>query len=129
MDTTAGIKERLKQFIETQKISIREFERTCDLGNSFVNNIGKTIGADKLEKILQSFPTLNKDWLLYGSGEMLSGNVYQSNQNGDNINGHNVSINSESSRLLSLLEAKDVQIAEKDKQIDRLLKMIESLNN
>ena len=67
-DTT--IKERLKEFVGSQRISIREFERRCDLGNSFVNHIGNTIGADKLERIVQEYPELNRTWLLTGEGTM-----------------------------------------------------------
>lgn len=65
------IKKRLKEFIGIQRISVREFERRCGLGNSFVNNIGSTIGADKLENIIQQFPRLNRSWLMFGEGEML----------------------------------------------------------
>lgn len=70
MEQTEGIKERLKKFADSQRISVREFERKCGFGNSFVNHIGQSIGVDKLEKILQAFPSLNKDWILYGYGEM-----------------------------------------------------------
>lgn len=71
METQETIKKRLKEFIGIQRISVREFERRCGLGNSFVNNIGSTIGADKLENIIQQFPSLNRTWLLSGEGEML----------------------------------------------------------
>jgi SOS-response transcriptional repressor LexA len=71
MGAKLTIKERLKEFIGYQRISVREFERRCDLTNSFVNNIGNTIGADKLENIIHSFPTLSRKWLLTGEGEML----------------------------------------------------------
>lgn len=70
MATDTTIKQRLKEFIGIQRISVREFERRCDLGNSFVNHIGSTIGADKMERILQQFPTLNRQWLLTGEGDM-----------------------------------------------------------
>lgn len=41
------------------------------MSNGFVNNISKGIGADKLQRILRSFPDLNQSWLLNGEGEML----------------------------------------------------------
>jgi hypothetical protein len=71
MDNTGSIKKRLKEFIGYQRISVREFERRCGLGNSFVNNVGNTIGADKLENIIQQFPWLNRSWLILGEGNML----------------------------------------------------------
>lgn len=70
MANETTIKQRLKEFIGIQRISVREFERRCDLSNSFVNNIGNTIGADKLEKIIQAFPSLNRQWLVSGEGDM-----------------------------------------------------------
>lgn len=71
MGNETTIKDRLKQFIGNQRISVREFERRCGLTNSFVNNIGATIGADKLEKIIQTFPQLDRTWLLTGEGSMI----------------------------------------------------------
>lgn len=72
MKTQGTIKSRLKEFVGNQRISIREFERRCNLGNSFVNHIGNSLGADKLERILQAFPNLNRSWLMWGEGNMLN---------------------------------------------------------
>lgn len=36
----------------------------------------KGIGVEKLENVLSAFPDLNRDWLLYGEGEMLKGKVH-----------------------------------------------------
>lgn len=109
MEQVKSISDRLKEFAKTQRISIREFERKCGLGNSFVNHIGQSLGVDKLENILQAFPTLNKDWILYGSGEMILNEVaedlkadFQSNFN----------------KVCSLIQ-------KKDEQIDRLLDLLE----
>ena len=109
MEQAKSISDRLKEFAKTQRISIREFERKCGLGNSFVNHIGQSLGVDKLENILQVFPTLNKDWILYGSGEMILNEVsedlkadFQSNFN----------------KVCSLIQ-------KKDEQIDRLLDLLE----
>lgn len=109
MEQVKSISDRLKEFAKTQRISIREFERKCGLGNSFVNHIGQSLGVDKLENILQVFPTLNKDWILYGSGEMILNEVaedlkadFQSNFN----------------KVCSLIQ-------KKDEQIDRLLDLLE----
>jgi len=66
------IQDRIRQFIEYKGISIREFERVCGLGNAFVRNIKKTISVDKVERILQAYPEINRDWLLAGKGGMLS---------------------------------------------------------
>ena len=65
------IKQRITRFIKTKRISQRRFEADAGLSNGFVNNIVKTIGADKMHKISIAYPELNTEWLLTGEGEML----------------------------------------------------------
>lgn len=65
------VKQRIISFIKYQKLSQRKFENSINVSNGFVNNISKSIGADKLQRILSIYPDLNPDWLLYGEGEML----------------------------------------------------------
>lgn len=70
METT--VKERLISFIKTKGISTREFQEQCGLSNAYVANLKRAPTADKIEKILRSFPELNVNWLLKGEGEMLN---------------------------------------------------------
>lgn len=65
------IKERLIHFIKYKGIPISRFEEICSLSNGYVSSIRKSLGIEKLENVLKSFPDLNRDWLLYGEGEML----------------------------------------------------------
>ena len=66
-----AVKERLLMFIKSTGYNISGFETLCGLSNSYVNNIGKSIGVDKLEQISSKFPGINKIWLLHGEGEMV----------------------------------------------------------
>lgn len=66
-----NVKSRLREFIETLGISISKFERSIGVSTGFVNNISKGIGAEKMQRISQIYPELNRVWLLYGEGEML----------------------------------------------------------
>lgn len=66
-----GIKERLLAYIEHKGVTRKYFEENSGLSNGYINNFKGNIGATKLECILQSNPDLNRDWLLYGEGEML----------------------------------------------------------
>jgi transcriptional regulator with XRE-family HTH domain len=109
MEQVKSISDRLKEFAKTQRISIREFERKCGLGNSFVNHIGQSLGVDKLENILQAFPTLNKDWILYGTGEMILNEVAEDLE---------ADFQSNFNKVCSLIQ-------KKDEQIDRLLDLLE----
>src|ERR1700741_4032174 len=71
METTL---QRLKKFIDFKDFNISSFERLVSFSNgSLASQIknNKTIGVDKLEKILKMFPDLSSEWLLTGRGEML----------------------------------------------------------
>lgn len=80
---------------------------------------GRDLSAAVIEKILNFYTDLNGEWLLTGVGNMLKNSIIQTNQNGDNINGHNVTVNkTEVVQLIELLK-------KKDEQIDRLLTLLE----
>lgn len=53
-------------------MSQKKFEIACGLANGYVNNIRKSITIEKLQKITQQFPELNKTWLLTGEGMMIN---------------------------------------------------------
>lgn len=66
-----SVKERLKKFIAHQNLSVVSFEKSIGAGNGYVYSISKSIGLDKLEKVIEYYPILNIVWLLTGKGEML----------------------------------------------------------
>jgi len=66
------IKERIKVFVDNQKISISQFEKNCNLSNGYVQSMRLGFGVTKLENVLKAYPNLSKEWLLYGNGEMLN---------------------------------------------------------
>ena len=65
------IKERTLEFIKCKKISVKEFENRCGLSNGYIGAMRKGFGTEKLNNVLTEFPELNRDWLLYGEGQML----------------------------------------------------------
>ena len=70
--------ERLKQYIDYKGIAISTFERSIGMSNaSFGKSLKNhgTIGANKLETILNVYPDLNPIWLLTGQGQMLKENI------------------------------------------------------
>lgn len=70
--------KRIKQFIDYKGLTIRGFEMTVGFSNgAFASQLknGKTIGVDKLENILNTYPEINANWLLTGNGKMLLGKV------------------------------------------------------
>lgn len=66
-----SIKNRTKEFIEHKGLTVSGFEEMCNLSNGYVSSMRKGYGRDKLNNVLNTFPDLNRDWLLYGEGEML----------------------------------------------------------
>lgn len=79
METT--VKQRLVQFIKFMHLTQKAFEERCGMSNGYVSNIRRGIGNEYLQSIAQQFPQLNREWLVYGEGEMLrpSDQVVQNN--------------------------------------------------
>lgn len=70
MDNT--IKDRTLEFIRYKGISMKAFETQCGLSSGYVTSMRKGYGSEKLNNVLTAFPELNRDWLLYGEGNMLA---------------------------------------------------------
>ena len=66
-----SVKQRLVQFIKIMHLTQREFENRCGMSNGYIANNRKSIGSSYLTSIDHHFPQLNRDWILYGEGEML----------------------------------------------------------
>ena len=67
-----SVKQRLMKFLRYKDISNSVFEKTCGMANGYVNNIRVGVSPKKLESILLNYPELNRDWLIYGEGNMLN---------------------------------------------------------
>lgn len=92
------VKERIIEFIKIQGLKVYEFEKRCGLSNGYVSSMRKSLGESKLNNVLKEFPRLNREWLLYGEGEMLKpdrrdlspnarlvGGVYSAGQKDDGV--------------------------------------------
>ena len=62
------IKERTIAFVKSKGITMKKFEQACGLSSGYVTSMRKGFGQEKLESVLNAFPELNRDWLLYGDG-------------------------------------------------------------
>jgi hypothetical protein len=66
--------ERIKEFLDRFDIDESIFNKKAGLGNGAVANNLKNKGkfSDKsLERILTSYPDIRKEWLYFGTGDML----------------------------------------------------------
>lgn len=66
-----SIKERTIMFVKHLGVSMKTFEEACSLSSGYVTSMRKGFGPDKLNNVLNAYPQLNRDWLLYGEGNML----------------------------------------------------------
>ena len=65
------IKSRTYLFVNHKGLTIKKFEELCGLSSGYVSSMRKGFGRGKLNNVLTVFPVLNREWLLYGEGEML----------------------------------------------------------
>ena len=63
-------KERLQEFLKTEGVSKSEFARIIGVSAAYVGSMRKSMPTEKLKRIFEHFPSLNRDWLMYGEGEM-----------------------------------------------------------
>ncbi len=69
-DTT--VKSRILKFLKHEGISKSEFARRMGLSVAYVGAMRKSMPEEKVRKMTKLFPHLNRDWLLYGEGDMLT---------------------------------------------------------
>ncbi|WP_289731271.1 hypothetical protein [uncultured Alistipes sp.] len=111
-----GVKERLDLIIKELGISGRTFSRECGFSESYFASINDGIGADKLNKILSTYPQFSAHWLITGDGEMLTGK--------DNTN----QIKSDmTQKFFDELEQRNNQFNELLEQNSRLISVIENM--
>ena len=115
------VKERTIQFIKYKGISMKSFEELCGLSTGYVTSMRKGYGSEKLNNVLIAFPDLNREWLLYGEGEMLKSKDDQSVKGGSG----NEEIEIEHVRLLPLFahggSLSDFTVSVKDSDCEKVV--------
>lgn len=131
------VKDRTIEFVKFKGITMKTFEQKCGLSTGYVTSMRKGFGSDKLSNVLIAFPELNRDWLLYGEGEMIKGSVSQTSHgdNSPNINGNGNHLEPTSSLLDKALDeisamrqALTDALAVNQRNTDRLLTIIENMS-
>lgn len=74
------VKERLLKFLKAERISKAEFARRMGVSEAYVSTMRKSLPEARVAKLRQLFPLLNRDWLLYGEGEMYLPDPKQSSE-------------------------------------------------
>lgn len=115
----------------------KEFARKLDMkveNTSSYCNGHINAGLKPIEKILQTFPQVNARWLVTGEGEMLLPDPMPSSEaitrnapdEAKENNNNESLLNNIYDRFLSLLESQNKQIENRDRQMDRLITLLES---
>lgn len=68
-----NIKERMFKLLEDKHLTPAEFAQKVGVSRSYAHNVYKTISAEVLLRIKETFPDLSIEWLLIGSGDMYAG--------------------------------------------------------
>lgn len=130
------VKERLKSFIDYKQMSVRAFESACGLSYGFVGNMRNSMQPDKIMKIVHCFPELNPGWVMTGEGEMLKPTNTQNVYGGEKITQTgNINECESDALMLALNEISEMRklldraIATNERTNDRLLTLLENINN
>ena len=129
-----NVKERINIFIEYKGIPIKKFEEKCGLSNGYISSMRKGFGEEKLNNVLTAFPELNRDWLLYGEGDMLKSPVQEiKGDNNTQIAGNSNNVNTSVEMQIALNEISEMrklvqeQVRINKEQTDRFLAIIDKL--
>lgn len=128
-----NVNERIKCIVdECFDGNVSAFARAIDISQSTLKDIvgGRFSkpGYDVLEKILSAETLfISPDWLMKGKGDMITQNINQTNEHGDNINaGRDISLDKS---VKSNIDPKYVDKLEKDNErmIQEILKLKDDL--
>ncbi len=136
----SSVKERTIKFIKHKGIKMKTFEERCGLSTGYVTSMRSGFGSEKLKNVLSAFPELNRDWLLYGEGEMLNEVSQEAGSaaivNNQVGNGNQFTGTATVDRFLDELAAQreltkeaQQQLTKSQEQMDRLITIIEKLKD
>ena len=84
-------KERILEFVRYKNLHRTAFEKSVGLSNGYLNNLKKSTSTDVLSKIIEAYPELSTEWILFGKGKMIK------NESDESINGNGEMLNEISS--------------------------------
>ena len=124
--------ERFLQYLDSKGITENRATVECGLSQGLIHQAksGKSdIGYKSIEKILKTYQDINREWLLYGQGEMLYMSGIEAHATGNSnvvIGSGQISTNDDVQ--LAVLKSENemlrAQLDDKDKQIEFLKSLI-----
>ena len=104
-----GILSRLNEYITFKGYSMKAFEESVGMSNGSLGTTiknGQGVRSDKLEKILSAYPELSAEWLLRGTGNMITKDSTTRLASVSNIK----------QRLIEFIQYKELNISNFEKQ-------------
>lgn len=124
--------ERFLQYLDSKGITENRATVECGLSQGLIHQAksGKSdIGYKSIEKILKTYQDINREWLLYGQGEMLSIGSIEAHASGNSnviIGSGKISTNDDVK--LAVLKSENemlrAQLDDRDRQIEFLKSLI-----
>lgn len=114
--------EELRDYMKSQGWTQQTIAERLGVSQSYVGMLmsgNKAFGKHAAQTWADAFG-LSAAWLLTGDGNISGSVVMQNNQSGDNYQGDGMTVHKGDGDLIA-------QLKEKDKQIDRLLRIIEKM--
>lgn len=124
--------ERFLQYLDSKGITENRATVECGLSQGLIHQAksGKSdIGYKSIEKILKTYQDINREWLLYGQGEMLSiGSIKAHASGNSNVVIGSGKISTNDDVKLAVLKSENemlrAQLDDKDRQIEFLKSLI-----
>ncbi|MDE5869304.1 MAG: helix-turn-helix domain-containing protein, partial [Muribaculaceae bacterium] len=69
-DEVSTVKSRLIKLLKEKRMSQTEFARLMGVSPTYIGAMRRSISEERLKKLLEIFPDLSRDWILFGEGEM-----------------------------------------------------------
>lgn len=68
--TDGSVKQRILQLLKAKRMTQTEFTKHLGVSATYIGAMRKSMPEARFKKVFELFPDLNRDWLLYGEGEM-----------------------------------------------------------
>ena len=115
------IKQRISDFIVSQKLSVRAFGNVCGIHQATLDKQLKglrEVSLDTVMKIIEAFPNISTEWLLRGDGPIYRSDI--ANLSNDRLNKLIATIG----EMQSIVEEKQQAIDDLQSENDKLKKQI-----
>lgn len=128
-----SLQDRLLRFLSVEDLTVRAFERKCNLKTGTASKMTSKSYGTTFHKISQAFPRLNIEWLKTGNGNMYKPADSMSIDLDLNMDGNSQIINNigdaqtQIAVLNERLKMKDILIKSKEAEIDGLNSLVNEL--